>query len=192
MLEKYQNWIFDMDGTLTVAQHDFDAIRAELKLPEKQPILESIAQLDPQTAQQKHAQLNHIECEIAHQSKPAKGAEQLLTILKQKGFNLGVITRNNRQNIQITLKAAGLYQFFDEENLLSRDCAPHKPAPDGIKKLLKQWKASKHQSVMVGDHNHDLLAGKNAGVETIYVDPTEAFPFRSNADYSITSLKKLL
>ena len=35
-------WIFDLDGTLTVAAHDFDAIRAELGLPQGRPILEAL------------------------------------------------------------------------------------------------------------------------------------------------------
>ncbi|HIN00314.1 MAG TPA: HAD family hydrolase, partial [Deltaproteobacteria bacterium] len=31
-------WIFDLDGTLTVAVHDFNAIRNELGIPAGQPI----------------------------------------------------------------------------------------------------------------------------------------------------------
>jgi len=192
MLNKYQNWIFDMDGTLTVAQHDFDAIRAELGLPENQPILESIAKLDQREAEEKHKQLNQIELEIAHQSKPASGATELLIELSENGANLGVLTRNNAKNIQITLMAAGLYHFFEAKNLLSRDCVPHKPAPDGIQLLLKIWQAKPDDSVIVGDHNHDLLAGRNAGITTIYVDTKEQYPFKSNADLSINSLKRLL
>ncbi len=38
-----KHWVFDMDGTLTIAQHDFDAIRDELGLPDNLPILESLA-----------------------------------------------------------------------------------------------------------------------------------------------------
>ncbi|MGH9885914.1 MAG: HAD family hydrolase, partial [bacterium] len=37
------HWIFDMDGTLTVAVHDFDAIRTELGLPQGKPMLEELA-----------------------------------------------------------------------------------------------------------------------------------------------------
>ena len=38
-------WIFDLDGTLTVAVHDFNAIRNELGIPAGQPILKTIESL---------------------------------------------------------------------------------------------------------------------------------------------------
>ena len=37
------HWVFDMDGTLTVAAHDFDAIRRELGVPAGKPLLETLA-----------------------------------------------------------------------------------------------------------------------------------------------------
>ena len=40
-LEHHGHWLFDMDGTLTIAMHDFDAMRAELGLPVGVPILEA-------------------------------------------------------------------------------------------------------------------------------------------------------
>ncbi|MEY4949417.1 MAG: hypothetical protein RL698_1628, partial [Pseudomonadota bacterium] len=40
-----RHWIFDLDGTLTVAMHDFDAIRTALDLPTGRPILEALAEL---------------------------------------------------------------------------------------------------------------------------------------------------
>ena len=40
-LLKRKNWIFDLDGTLTVAVHDFDAIRKELGIPAGLPIVET-------------------------------------------------------------------------------------------------------------------------------------------------------
>ena len=38
-------WIFDLDGTLTVAVHDFNAIRNELGIPAGQPIIKTIESL---------------------------------------------------------------------------------------------------------------------------------------------------
>ena len=38
-------WIFELDGTLTVAVHDFNAIRKELGIPERQPIVEALKSL---------------------------------------------------------------------------------------------------------------------------------------------------
>lgn len=190
-LMKKPYWVFDMDGTLTIAQHDFDAIRADLGLPEGLPILESLEKLPTAEAKVLHHKLNEIELEIAHQSKPADGAANLLEMLLSRGSKIGLLTRNNAVNIEITLKAAGLYDFFRTEDLLSRDCVTPKPAPAGINKLLSSWQATSDDAVMVGDHLHDLLAGRNAKTQTVYVDQQGEFPFKDHADICIQSLSAL-
>lgn len=191
-LLSHQHWIFDMDGTLTIAQHDFDAIRDELGLPESMPILESLDLLPETESAPLHARLNQIELEIAAESKPAEGAKELLETLLENNANVGILTRNNKINIDVTLKAAGLRDYFFEDNLLSRDCAKPKPAPDGILRLLGQWDANSNNAIMVGDHLHDLLTGKAAGTKTLYVDPSGEFVFKKDADTCIHQLTDLL
>lgn len=186
-----KHWIFDMDGTLTIAQHDFDAIRAELGLPQDMPILEALDQLPVAESAALHVQLNEIELELAHQSKPAKGAKQLLDLLYLQGVKLGIVTRNNALNVGVTLQAAGLANYFLPENIVSRDCTPPKPLPAGILKLLENWGANAEDALMIGDHLHDLRSGRAADVVTIYVDPTEEFPFHLNADVCIKQLAEL-
>ena len=187
-----KHWVFDMDGTLTIAQHDFDAIRNELGLPEGLPILESLGALPFAESTRIHQRLNEIELEIAAQSKAAEGAELLLENLLSCGTNIGILTRNNKINIDVTLKAAGLDGFFKEENLLSRECAIPKPAPHGILQLLKQWDTTANEAVMVGDHLHDLLSGRAAGTKTLYIDPHGKFIFKQDADVCIHQLTELL
>ena len=193
----HKHWIFDMDGTLTLAQHDFDAIRDELGLPVGLPILESLDAMPVEESAPLHIRLNEIELEIAAESKAAEGAESLLEMLISKGANIGILTRNNKTNIDVTLKAAGIDGYFNHENLLSRDCAVPKPAPDGILQLLKQWDVDltsevSHNAIMVGDHLHDLLSGKAAGTKTLYVDPSGEFVFKKSADTCIHQLTELL
>ncbi len=190
-LLSHQHWIFDMDGTLTIAQHDFDAIRDELGLPESQPILESLDLLPESQSAPLHERLNQIELEIAAESKPAEGAKELLETLLNNNANIGILTRNNKINIDVTLQAAGLREYFVEENLLSRDCVKPKPAPDGILQLLGQWDADNSDAIMVGDHLHDLLTGNAAGTKTLYVDPSGEFIFKKDADVCIHELTDL-
>ena len=185
-------WVFDMDGTLTKAQHDFDAIRADLGLPEGLPILESLEKLPVEESTVLHRKLDEIELEIAHQSKPAEGAADLLEYLLKQNARIGLLTRNNETNIDVTLKAAGLRDFFQADDLLSRNCIRSKPAPDGINKLLSRWQGKSQDAVMVGDHLHDLLAGKNAQTFTVYVDQGGEFPFQDHADICIQSLSELM
>jgi len=187
-----KHWIFDMDGTLTIAQHDFDAIRAELGLPDGLPILEALDKLPAEISTPLFAKLDEIEIELAHQAKPAEGAEQLLDLLHSQGVMLGILTRNNVMNIEVTLKAAGLADYFLPENFVSRDCAPPKPSPAGILRLLEHWQAKADDAVMVGDYLYDLKAGSAAGTVTIYIDPSGEFPFKKDADVHIKQLTELL
>lgn len=188
----YQYWIFDMDGTLTLAKHDFSAIRHTLGLPPDQTILESLAALPPKTAAPLYERLQAIELEIAKRSEAAEGAHELLAYLSAQGVRLGILTRNSALNIEVSLAAAGLAQYFAPLDLISRDCAPPKPHPAGIQRLLTQWQAQPHEAVMVGDFVYDLQAGRAAGTATLYIDPSAAFPAREQADWCIRSLRELL
>ena len=44
-LSQVRHWVFDMDGTLTVAVHDFAAIRQALAIPPEHDILTHLAAL---------------------------------------------------------------------------------------------------------------------------------------------------
>ena len=95
-LEHHGHWLFDMDGTLTIAMHDFDAMRAELGLPVGVPILEALAQLPESIAQKKHQQLDDMELDMASAARPQPGAASLLQSLADKGAKLGIVTRNGK------------------------------------------------------------------------------------------------
>ena len=80
-----------MDGTLTLAIHDFDQIRTQLGLPVGEPILEAIARLPADKARATHQRLDEIEFEIADQATPQPGARELLDELSAKGHNIGCL-----------------------------------------------------------------------------------------------------
>ena len=42
-ITEVRHWVFDMDGTLTIAVHDFAAIRRALEIPEEDDILHHLA-----------------------------------------------------------------------------------------------------------------------------------------------------
>lgn len=185
------HWIFDMDGTLTVAVHDFDAIRAALGLAPKLPILEQLAQLPAERAQRLFARLDALELELARSARAAEGAIELLSALDARGARLGIVTRNSHATALETLRAAGLSRFFAPERIVDREAAAPKPDPGGIHRLLLAWSARADDAVMVGDYRFDLLAGRAAGTATVYVDPSGAFPFAEHADVSVRSLAAL-
>lgn len=191
-LARRRCWIFDLDGTLTVAVHDFDAIRAELGLPQGRPILEELAALPAARARPLYRQLGEIELELARAARPAAGAERLLATLSRRGARLGILTRNSEENAVETLRAAGLEGFFTREFLVGRETAAPKPSPAGVQKLLAGWSAAADDAVMIGDYLYDLQAGRAAGTATVYVDTTGRFPFAEHADLAVEGLEELL
>jgi HAD superfamily hydrolase (TIGR01509 family) len=177
-------WIFDMDGTLTVAAHDFDAIRSELGLPPGLPILEEIARRPVREIEVLTRRLDEIELEIAQRSRPQADAAATLAQLCESGVRLGILTRNSERLARVTLEASGLSDFFSESSIVGRESCPPKPEPDGIFELLRRWKARPEQAVMIGDFKFDLEAGRRAGTATVHFD-AEALadaPVRSKED----------
>jgi HAD superfamily hydrolase (TIGR01549 family) len=169
-------WIFDMDGTLTIANHDFEAIRAALDLPKDRPILEALAELPPDQATPRWEKLYQIEWEIAKTTQAQPGAGELLERLRSlHDSRISILTRNSKSIAHETLAACGLLEFFEPEAILSRDCCAPKPQPDGILQILDRWQATPDRGVMVGDYVFDLLAGRNAGTATVHLDVTGSF-----------------
>ena len=172
-LKEVKHWVFDMDGTLTVAVHDFDAIRRALDIPVQVDILTHLNGLPAHEAQAKHAWLLEHERELALASTPAPGAVELVRELAARGCRLGVLTRNARELAHITLEAIGLAPLFAPEDVLGRDNAAHKPDPDGLLQLARGWEVDPSQMVMVGDYRFDLDCGRAAGSKTVLVNVPE-------------------
>lgn len=185
-------WIFDMDGTLTLGIHDFEAIRETLKLPSGSPILESLRQLPPELAAAKHKQLREIELDMASKATAQPGAHTLLELLLNQNKHIAILTRNGKDIAHETLIACGLMDFFEPTLVLSRDCHAPKPEPEGIVSLLEAWRTSATKAVMVGDYKFDLMAGKRAGTATVYIDNAGEFIWSDHADYGVRSLTTIV
>ena len=176
-LQRYRHWVFDMDGTLTVAVHDFAAIRVALDIPPEDDILHHLAALPPEVSRAKHAWLLEHERELAIAARPATGAVELVRGLQARGLRLGVLTRNARELALLTLQAIGLGDCFAAEDVLGRDEAPPKPDPGGLLHLASRWQVAPQQMVMVGDYRFDLECGRAAGTATVLVnEPANPWP----------------
>lgn len=176
-LSQLRHWVFDMDGTLTVAVHDFAAIKRALDIPQDHDILTHLATLPAQIAAAKHEWLLEHERELAVASKPAVGAVELVRDLAGRGYRLGILTRNARELAHVTLEAIGIADCFAVDDVLGRDEAPHKPDPGGLLKLAQAWGVVPSQMVMVGDFQFDLACGRAAGAHTVLVNqPNNPWP----------------
>ena len=191
LLKNKTHWLFDMDGTLTCAMHDFDAIRAELALPVGVPILEALAAMEPEVARQKHCELDDMELRMAADATQQPGSIELLDYLQAQGAKLGIVTRNGKQIAHATLDACGLANYFKENTIVSRDCCTAKPDPAGVNLLLDRWSAQADTAVMVGDYLFDLQAGHAAGVTTVHMDVAGEFAWPQLTDVAVKSLQEL-
>jgi HAD superfamily hydrolase (TIGR01509 family) len=172
-LGEARHWVFDMDGTLTVAVHDFPAIKRALGIPQDQDILHHLAALPADEAAAKHAWLLEHERELAIGSVAAPGAVDLVRALHQRGCRLGILTRNAHELALLTLEAIGLGDCFATDDILGRGEAPPKPHPGGLLHLADRWQVEPRQLVMVGDYRFDLDCGRAAGAGTVLVNLPE-------------------
>lgn len=190
-LRDRQHWVFDMDGTLTLAIHDFPAIKRALDIPQEHDILAHLAQLPEDEAAAKHAWLLAHERELALAAQPAPGARELVQTLYRRGCQLGILTRNALPLAELTLEVIGLRECFAEAAILGRDEAPPKPDSGGLLHLAAHWQVPSSRLVMVGDYRYDLECARQAGACAVLVNLPEN-PWPQLTDLHAGSCAELL
>ena len=71
-----RHWVFDMDGTLTVAAHNFDQIREELGLEPGIPIVKALDSMPPEKANPLRERLQQIEICLLYTSPSPRDKRQ--------------------------------------------------------------------------------------------------------------------
>lgn len=187
-LDNMKAVVFDFDGTLAVLNIDFSLMRAKVfelliqfrvdqdRIREKYllEIIEEIYGLlltrsrssATDFYQQAHRILQEIELESAAQGQMIPGSKEVLKGLRERGLKVGIVTRN--------CGAAVRRVFPDVEGhcdaFLSRDGIKNvKPHPEHLVSVMRALQVSGEESVMVGDHTIDILAGRRAEMVTIGV-----------------------
>ncbi len=93
---------------------------------------------------------------------------EMLQELKNRGYNLGIVTTKFKVSAMPSITHYGLDQWITSYCFLD-DIKEHKPHPEPIFFALKQF-SSYREVVMVGDNTSDLLAGRNASTLTCGVE----------------------
>ncbi len=201
--------IFDLDGTLTdTAQDIADAINYALK-PFGQKIysveetkamvgsgisklLESLIPVtDP--ASKEMVTNRFLEYYSEHLFDNTKAYPQVKETLSRLTPYKKAVVSNKREGFSKSiLDRLGLLNFMDI--VFGSDSVPEKkPSPVPIFKLLEKFGVSQKETVIIGDSNYDIAAGKAAGIRTIAV--TYGFRKREtlkDADFIIDSFDELL
>ncbi len=157
--------VFDLDGTLVDSGLDFPAIRREMGLPAGLPILETMAQLEPEATRWCQSILDRHERRGALRAKLLPGVVEFLDRIAPLGFRKGIITRNSRMATELTLRRCRL----DFRDVLTRDDGPVKPDPWAIHQLCRRWGVAASAITVCGDYRFDLEAGRAAGARTVLV-----------------------
>ena len=176
-------WIFDMDGTLTIPQHNFDEICKRLQIPSDSQILDYIDSLPINEKQEAEKILKDWEREVAESTIVAEDAAKLLEVLRERDAKFAILTRNVEELTYITLEKAGLLQYFSPPFIIARDTCEPKPSPLGIFTICSLWDIQPQDAVMVGDYIYDIQAGFEAGSKTILVHRGKDTGFTEQTDF---------
>ncbi len=88
--------------------------------------------------------------------KPFEGIVEELEKIKSAGYNLGIMTSNSKENIQVFLAAHELTHIFDfiysSKNIFGK--------AHMMKRLLHEQKITKNDAIYVGDETRDIEATK--------------------------------
>ena len=91
------------------------------------------------------------------------GIGDTLALLRERGVALAVFTGKGRRTAGITLEALGIAKYFPVV-MSGSDVVRHKPDPEGIRRILREWSLDPAGVLMVGDAVADVRAARAAGV----------------------------
>ena len=212
MLPVITNIIFDLDGTLVDSKRDIagaqlwvlhqlgvDSYRPDDLYPLiGKPLTETFTKLLP-------SDLHHRIADAAEMYKtyyPPRalettalfpGVKETLEALRSKGFRLATATTKLTPGTHRVLAHFGIDTFFDQ--IQGSDDIPFKPDPSIINKILQDQSWDRSTTLMVGDTDNDIHAGKRAGIATCgvtYGSLTKEQMTSLEPDFIIHSFPELL
>jgi phosphoglycolate phosphatase-like HAD superfamily hydrolase len=183
---RYRNVIFDFDGTLTDSRRDiagaqlwalrqmgFDGYQEEDLYPLiGKSLKETFEHILPPAHHHRISEAIALYAEYypprALQSTVLfPGVRETLSVLRSRGHRLAVASTKKGEGIRRATEQFGITGEF--ERLQGSENMAFKPAPDVILAILSHLAWDPHETVMVGDSDVDILAGRNAGVDSCAV-----------------------
>ncbi len=206
------NIIFDVDGTLADSKRDIAAaqhwVLAQLGVhsykPEDlypligKPLAETFATLLPPSLQYRIAEASELykgyyPPRALDTTTLFPGVLETLAELRSKGINLATATTKLSAGTRRVLTHFGIAGHFAQ--IQGSDDMPFKPDPFIITKILADQGWEKDHTLMVGDTDNDIEAGKRAGVKTCgvtYGSLSKEQIIKLRPDFMIDSLPELL
>lgn len=116
--------------------------------------------------------------------------KEILTYLKNKGYQLHILSNGFEEVQQKKLLYSGIHTFFDQI-ITSETCQFVKPNKEIFDYALSKSGAIRETSIMIGDNpDADIQGAINANLHCIYVDFQDQ-PSPIPATYSVNTLKEI-
>ncbi len=175
--------IFDLDETIVINRIPFAEMRSrilkEINMSANPPHLyEFLRDLNPSYLKI----LEREEIRRAENSYVHPAFDEVLRFLRNENIKVAVLTRNSRRAAEIAL---GDYLQRIDALVTRDDTFPPKPSPDAILYLINRFSSTPSETIVVGDYDYDIQAGRAAGCITVRIGKGEA-------DYVIGDLSELI
>lgn len=92
------------------------------------------------------------------------GIEELLGELRKEGCTLGIVTSKSRREYKADFATFGLDGYFNTIICVDDSTRP-KPHPDPVLEYLKRTKASRAETIYIGDTSYDAQCAYAAGID---------------------------
>ena len=172
--------LFDFDGTLANTndlilssfQHVLDThFRGRYQRKDLLPFIgptlhDTFSKVAPENAQQLIDEYR--EWNIANHDNYVtefEGVTDTLRKLYDLGLKMAVVSTKRRDMVEMGIDLLGLAPYFETVIGLN-DVTKAKPDPEPLLLAMERLGSSPEESLMIGDNFHDILGGKNAGVQT--------------------------
>lgn len=156
--------IFDLDGTVVDVAYDWSRINAELGT-RGIPILIYLSGLKEPEKSRKQEILERYESEVTKKAQLKRGMRRFLNFLSQRGVKKALVTNNSRENVEFLQRKFDLK--FD--CVISREGGLWKPSAAPFIDALNKLGLMKEDVAAVGDSVFDIKAGREAGIERIFL-----------------------
>lgn len=206
--------IFDFDGTLAILNIDFLSLREKIfelikyynvekeKIKERYllEIIDEVYQIlfkrDKIEAEKFYETANEVlyefEVKGAKEGALFPNTIETLRYLRNKGIKIGIVTRNCEEAVKKVFPEIEKYCDI----FISRDYIHKvKPHPEHLNKVIDVLGVRAGESIMVGDHIIDIVAGKNIGLKTVGVltGRTKEEELReAEADYILENISNVI